>query len=130
MVGTARKTVLGGNVPDDIKEQRGGQAGGIETWGPREDAGFYLSDMARQEGYEPERDGARSSSQAPTGCRRGTDWGWNRSRGTREKEGVKAWGETRVTVPHEDGRGEKWAGSGPATKVETAGLAEDQRYLL
>lgn len=85
-VGTARKTVLGANVPDDVKRQRGGQAGGVETWGPREEAGFYLSDMVQQEGYEPEKDGAGSSSQAPSGCRRGTDWGWNRSRGTREEE--------------------------------------------
>lgn len=29
--GTARKTILSANVPDDVKEQRGGQAGSIET---------------------------------------------------------------------------------------------------
>lgn len=72
-VGTARKTILSANVPDDVKEQRGGQAGSIETWGLQQDAGFYLSDMAQQEGYELERDGAGSSSQAPSGCRQGTD---------------------------------------------------------
>lgn len=61
--------VLSVNVPDGIKKQRGGQAGGVETWGLREEAGFYLSDMARQEDHELERDGARSSSLAPSGCR-------------------------------------------------------------
>lgn len=71
--GTSRKTILSANVPDDVKEQRGGQAGSIETWGLQQDAGFYLSDMAQQEGYELERDGAGSSSQAPSGCRQGTD---------------------------------------------------------
>lgn len=71
--GTARKTILSANVPHDVKEQRGGQAGSIETWGLQQDAGFYLSDMAQQEGYELERDGAGSSSQAPSGCRQGTD---------------------------------------------------------
>lgn len=43
---------------------------------------------------------------------------------------AKARWETRVTVPREGGRGGKWARSRPATKVETAGLAKDQRYLL
>lgn len=43
---------------------------------------------------------------------------------------MKAQGKTRVTMPCEGGRGEKWAGSRPATKVKTAGLDEDQRYLL
>lgn len=71
--GTSRKTILSANVPDDVKEQRGGQAGSIETWGLQQDAGFYLSDMAQQEGYKLERDGAGSSSQAPSGCRQGTD---------------------------------------------------------